>query len=130
MSNNLSTIEQMFACFGQGDIPGILAKLADDVVFQNTSNTPVGGTYHGKAGAMEYFQKLGGTSETTAIAPSNFRESGNQLQHDVHQEGIVRATGKAFSIDMLFAWTFNDAGEVTSWKSTGDFTNLEAAFSN
>ena len=95
-----------------------------------TSNTPVGGTYHGKAGALEYFQRLGGTSETTAIAPSNFREDGGKLIHDVHQEGIVRKTGKTFSIDMLFTWSFNDAGKVTNWIASGDFTNLEAAYAN
>lgn len=128
MSKNLETIQQMFASFGQGDIPAIIAQLADDVVFSNTSKTPVGGTYHGKAGAMEYFQKLGGTSETTAIAPSNFKENGNKLSHDVHQEGIVRETGKTFSIDMEFDWTFNDAGKVISWIADGDFSNLEAAY--
>lgn len=70
MSKNSETIQQMFVSFGKGDILGIIEQLADDVTFSNTSNTPIGGTYHGKAGAMEYFQKLGCTSETTAIAPS------------------------------------------------------------
>ncbi len=131
MASNLSTIEQMFACFGQGDIPGILARLADNVTFFNAANlaiVPFAGEYKGKAGALEYFGKLGGNVQTTYIQPSNFSENGNKVIHEVQQDGIVTSTGKPFTSKMLFTWEFNDAGLVTSWKATGDFSSLEAAF--
>ncbi|MFN0213226.1 MAG: nuclear transport factor 2 family protein [Saprospiraceae bacterium] len=133
MSNNLSTIEQMFACFAQGDMPGILAKLDENVSFFNGANpgiVPFAGQYNGKNGAMQYFMALGSNVQTTHIQPSNFREEGNKVIHEVQQDGIVNATGKPFTSKMVFNWEFNDAGLATSWKATGDFSSLEAAFSN
>lgn len=132
MANNLATVNQMFASFGQGDVPGVIACLADNVTFTNTSNpnkTPIGGTYHGKDGAMEYFQRLGGNNEIKALVPTNFVETApNEVLHDVHEEGVVRANGNPYSIDMQFKWTFDEGGKVIDWKATGDFSNLEAAY--
>ena len=131
MSNNLSTVQQIFACFGQGDIPGIIAKLADDVTFFSGSDpkaTPFGGEFKGKDGAMRFFVGLGSTTQTTSIVPSNFREEGDKVLHDMQQDGIVTATGHPFSIKVLFTWTFNDAGQVADWKGTGDYSSLNAAF--
>ncbi len=123
----------MFACFAQGDMPGILSKLAENVTFFNAADpsiVPFAGEYKGKEGAQQYFMALGSNVQTTHIQPSNFREEGNKVTHDVQQDGIVNATGKPFTSNMVFTWEFNDAGLATSWKARGDFASLEAAFSN
>ncbi len=134
MSNNLATVHQMFASFGQGDLPGVLACLADDVTFFNGSNpskTPIGGSYLGADGALDYFQRLVGNQQINSLTPTNFQETPDgKILHDVREEGIVRSTGKPYALDMHFAWTFNDAGKVRDWKGTGNFSSLENAYSN
>ena len=134
MSNNLSTVHQMFASFGQGDLPGVISRLADNVTFHNGADPnklPIGGTYKGKDGAMEYFNRLLSTQTISALVPTNFKElNDGKIQHDVHQEGTIPATGKPYSIDMQFTWSFDDAGKVSEWKAVGDFSNLESASMN
>lgn len=133
MSNNLATVQQIYACFAQGDIPGILAKLSDDVTFFNGSDpnvAPFGGEFKGKDGVIRFFTALGGNVQTTHFEPSNFRETGHQVINEVRHDGIVPATGKPFSVTVGFSWTFNDSGQVTDWKGTGDFSSIDAALVN
>lgn len=102
-------------------------------IFFNGANpkiVPFAGQYNGKDGAMQYFMALGSNVQTTHIQPSNFREEGNKVIHDVQQDGIVNATGKPFTSKMVFTWEFNDSGLAISWNASGDYSSLEAAFSN
>lgn len=132
MTNNLATVHQMFSSFGQGDIPGVIACLADDVTFFNAADPKklsFGGTFKGKDGALEYFHRLVSTHQITNLVPTNFREKEDGIiLHDVLEEGIVTATGKPYSINILFTWSFDNNGKVTDWKATGDFSTLEGAF--
>lgn len=131
MSSNLQTIQQIYACFGQGDIPGILAKLADNVTFFNGADpaiAPFGGTFRGKDEVIRFFGALGNTTQTTHFEPSNFREEGGKIVNDVVHKGTVLSTGKPFNVSALFTWTFNDAGQPVDWKGTGDFSSMNEAF--
>lgn len=132
-NNNLATVQQMYASFGQGDIPSILAKMADNVRLFNSADpaiVPFAGTFQGKAEAVRYFTLLGQTTQTTHVETSNFHAEGNQVTNNFRHEGIVLSTGKPFSVTMLFTWGFNDAGQAADWKASGDFSSLNAAFSN
>ena len=132
MSNNISTVQQIYACFTQGDVPGILALLSDDVSFFNGSDPRVaafGGTFKGKAEVVRFFTALGTTTQTTVFEPSNFREENDKVINEVRHDGKVLVTNNPFSVNALFTWTFNEAGQVTDWKSTGDFSSVNNAFS-
>ena len=112
MTNNLATVQQIYACFAQGDVPGILAKLANDVTFFNGADpkvAPSGGVFKGKEGVVQFFTALGSTTQTLHFEPSNFKEEGNRVINDVQHDGMVSSTGKSFSVHASFAWTFNDA---------------------
>ncbi|MBK8704157.1 MAG: nuclear transport factor 2 family protein [Saprospiraceae bacterium] len=131
MSNQLSTVQHIYSCFAQGDVPGILAQLADEVTFDNGADpkvTPYGGEFRGKDGVARFFTGLGTSTQTTYFEPSNFREEGRKVINDVRHDGLANATGKPFSVTVKFTWTFNDAGQVIGWKSTGDFTSLNDAY--
>lgn len=133
MHNNLVTVQQIYACFGQGDVPGILAKLTDNVTWFNAADpavAPFGGAFQGKNGVIQFFTALGTSTQTTHFEPSNFWEEGNKVYNDVVHEGFVRTTNKPFSVHASFVWTFNDQGEVTDWTSSGDFSSINAAFSH
>jgi uncharacterized protein len=132
MANNLSTVQQIYACFGQGDVPGILAQLADNVTFFNGADpavAPFGGTFRGKEGVTQFFVALGSTLETTYFEPTNFQASGDRVTNDVRHDGIARSTGKAFSVSIPFVWTFNEQGQVTNWDGSGDYSSVNAALS-
>lgn len=130
MSDNLSTVQHIYACFSQGDVPGILAKLADNVTFFNGADpsvAPFGGSFHGKEGVTQFFTALGTTLETTVFEPRNFRENANQVVNDVRHDGITRVTGRPFQLDIPFTWTFNEQGEVTHWDGSGNYASVNEA---
>ena len=132
MSNNLSTVQKIYACFGQGDVPGILAELADNVTFFNGSDptvAPFGGEFKGKEGVIRFFTHLGSTTRTTHFEPSNFKADGNRVTNEVQHDGVVTVTGKPFSVKALFSWEFDETGKAVDWKGTGDFSSMNAAFS-
>ncbi|HMQ47568.1 MAG TPA: nuclear transport factor 2 family protein [Saprospiraceae bacterium] len=133
MSNQLSTVQQIYACFAQGDIPGILANLAEEVTFFNGADpkvAPFGGTFHGKNEVINFFTALGRSLQTTHFEPSNFREAGNQVINEVQHDGIAIHTGKPFSVKTVFTWTFNEQGLPVEWKGVGDFTSMNDALLN
>ena len=51
MQNHVSTIQQIYACFSQGDVPGILDRLSENVVFFNAADpavAPFGGEFRAR----------------------------------------------------------------------------------
>ena len=133
MANNLATVQQIYSCFAQGDVPGILAQLADEVTFFNDADpqvAPSGGTFKGKDGVLQFFMALGSTTQTINFQPSNFKVEGNQVINEVQHDGMINSTGKSFSVKASFIWTFNEVGQVIDWKGTGDFGSFNAAFLN
>lgn len=129
--SNLQTVQQIYACFAQGDVPGILANLSDDAIFFNGADpkiSPFGGTFKGKPEIVRFFTALGTTTQTTHFEPSNFREEGNKVINSVRHDGVVTSTGQPFSVQAEFSWEFNEAGQATDWKGTGDFSSINMAF--
>ena len=58
------TIETIFAGFGRGDIPGILAHVAPDGVWRQPKSLPWGGEHRGPEGAQTFFARLNESCET------------------------------------------------------------------
>jgi len=84
---NESLIRSMYAAFGSGDMPGVVAACTDDVVFRIPGASRVAGEYRGK---QEFFERflpaLAGVADM-----STFRESIDGLAcGDDH--GIVLTT--------------------------------------
>lgn len=130
--SNTTTVQEIYACFAQGNVPGILSRLADNVTFFNGSDpkiAPFGGEFKGKDEVIRFFTNLGTSVQTTYFMPSNFREENGKVLNDVQHDGIVTSTGKIFSVNVLFTWEFNDAGEAVDWRGTGDFSSMNQAFS-
>ena len=129
-SLNQQTVMDNYARFGQGDVPGILTTLADNVVWIHPGNPELvsfAGTYNGPAGVGQFFEKVGASVQFLTFQPSNFREEGNRVINDCHIEGKVLATGKTYVSDVVFTWTFGPDGKALRWEATGDISGLEAA---
>ena len=131
-SANLKTVTDNYARFGQGDIPGILATLADNVSWTHAGNhdlVPFAGTFNGPAGVGDFFQKVGASTQIVVFAPSDFRENGNMVSNTTHIEGKSVTTGKPYTSDVTMTWTFGPDGKVIRWEAAGDTSSLEAALS-
>jgi len=60
MKTNVEIVQDIYAAFGAGDLPSILAVQSDEVVwtFPGAPEVPYAGEYHGKEGVASFFQQL------------------------------------------------------------------------
>ncbi len=117
---NIETAQAMYEAFGRGDVPAIIAHMADDIAFDDwTGNTAVdsGRLPHmtprsGKTGAVAFFTALQ-EIEFLRFDVTNLLGGGNQVAATVSLDTRIKASGKRVSDDMIHLWTFNEAGKAT-----------------
>lgn len=128
---NLDVVHSAYAAFGKGDIPAILASLTDDCHWSHVGNPsviPFAGTFIGKAEVGRFFENVGKSVQITRFEPGNFRTTNNTVACTVQIAGTIIATGKTYSNSVEQTFTFDAAGKVKMWATTGDVSGLEAAF--
>ncbi|HEX4949148.1 MAG TPA: nuclear transport factor 2 family protein [Blastocatellia bacterium] len=127
--NNIAVIQQAFACFGQGDVPGILNTLSDDVRWwvAPVANVPFTGTRHGHAGAAEFFSLMAECEDVLQFEPRDFIAQGDQVVVRGQYAGRVKATGREYSTYFIHIFTLRD-GKVTGFDEYTDTAAIEKAF--
>lgn len=132
-SANMKTAMDGYAKFASGDIAGIIATLSPKIVWKHAGDPkilPFAGTFEGHEGMVRFFEAVGKTMQISVFNPTNFREKGNNVTNDCRIEGIVIATGKSFSDDLIMTWSFGPNGEVLNWEATGSMASITAASLN
>ena len=127
---NVNTVQQIYADFGQGDIPSILNVLADDVVFKQPTAgpSPLAGTYHGPGQVGEWFGKMDELTETQSFEPREFIAQGDKVVALGYYKFLAKPTGKTWESEWAMAWTFRE-GKEAEFQFFGDTANEAAAFS-
>jgi len=126
------TVDQLYAAFGAGDVPGILALLHPEVVWTfNCPNPPVsnGGTFHGHAGATEFFVSVGTHEDLAVFAIDDIIAEGNHVAVRGHEKGTHRTTGKSWECPWVHWWTVVD-GLVTRYEGYIDSAAVSAAYTS
>jgi ketosteroid isomerase-like protein len=123
---NSETVQAIYQAFGTGDIPGLLARLADDVewdVWDPPSPVqdlvPYLAPSKGRAAVAEFFASLS-DMEFHDFAPLNLLEGGNQVVATIRVDLTIKTTGKRFQDLELHLWTFDDDGRVTGLRHVID----------
>lgn len=130
--SNLATVQGIYEAFGRGDIPHVLAQLADDVAWEDFADnfaTKAGvpwmqqGT--GVAAAVRFFEIIGGwTFERFEVKA--LMEGGNKVAAEVEAD-VFLGNGNRFREQEVHLWTFNEAGKVASFRHYGDTARHIAA---
>jgi ketosteroid isomerase-like protein len=124
-------VQEIYAAFGRGDVPAILALLSDDAELHHEGPAevvPWSMYYRGKDQWGQYFQMVGGALEFTEFVPERFIAQGDTVVALGHFAGRARATGRPFASHWAMEWTFKD-GAVTSCRVHEDTAALAAAVS-
>lgn len=127
------TIEQMYAAFGRGDIPGLLDLIAEDVDWGRTIAAPGGDVVPhlrggiGKDVAVAYFTAVGRDMEFHTFAPRLMAAAGDVVLSVIDAELTVRATGKRIRFDEVHEFTVRD-GKVVRYRPHVDTAMLIDAF--
>lgn len=119
MSVNAALIEQLYAAFGRGDIPSVVANLADDVEWSVPATLPHGGQFQGKAGAVQFFEGLGAAWEVLGLDVEGVGEVGEDVVVAVvRADGTLRSGGPS-GYGAAHVFTVRD-GKVTRFREYTD----------
>lgn len=121
--NPVETVQQIYAAFGRGDIPFILAQLADDVDWEHDNVAPVPWLQplKGRAQVPRFFDVLMTNVEITEFVPTFFGAQGDTVVSLVNLKFTVRATGRqVVEPDEVHIWRFNPAGQVQRFRHRVD----------
>jgi ketosteroid isomerase-like protein len=127
---NTQTAQDAYAAFGRGDIPAVLAVMADDIewVFPGQADVlPNAGTFIGPEAVGAWFGKLDATTEFQVFEPREFIAQGDKLVALVHIENTVRSTGGKIAVDEAHLWTFR-GGKISGFQVYTDTAAAAAAF--
>jgi ketosteroid isomerase-like protein len=105
---NIETVQHAFADFAKGNIAGILEVCTDDINWSSWNNpvVPFAKSYHGKAGAANFFKDLSDAVDYTAFEPRNFYDCGDRVFVKVYHAANVKATRKSFAHEALMEFVF------------------------
>ena len=135
MSDNVQTVQEIYAAFGRGDIPAILERLADDVRWEHCPDGS-GAQRHGVPWLAErtgrdavggFFEALGAL-DIHAFAPRSFLAGADEVAAVIDIDLTVRATGERLRDVEVHLWSFGAHGEITEFRHVVDTVkHVEAA---
>ncbi len=107
MSHQLDTIRNIYSAFARGDIPAVLAPLAQNVSWTEAEGFPYGGTYFGADAVLQnVFMKLGSEWDGYSAVSHELIGSGDIVIGLGDYSGTYKATGKSFKAPFVHVWRF------------------------
>jgi ketosteroid isomerase-like protein len=113
--NHAQTVQDIYAAFGRGDIPAIIATLSEDVIWEYgtlDSGVPWLQPRRGRAEVVQFFESLGGL-DFRNFQPKTILASGSLVVSLIDVSFTVKATGRGITEeDEVHIWHFNEDGRV------------------
>ena len=120
----IETVRHIYAAFGRGDVPAILACLAEDVEWeygQPPNPAPWLQPRRGRAAVPGFFDVLMSNVEFNRFEPTRQLADGLLVVGLVDFEATVRKTGrKVAEVDEIHLFHFNEAGLVQRFAHRAD----------
>ena len=126
MSPQITIVSNIYAAFGRGDVPGILAQLAEDVEWEyGPASTDTGLPWlqprRTRAAVGEFFGVLGRELEVRRFAPTQLLENGQTVVALIDIELLVKRTGRTIrEFDEVHLWHFGADGRVARFRHAVD----------
>lgn len=127
----IDTVQGIYAAFGQGDLPAILAKLADDIDWEHDTfpnEVPWMQPLKGRDQVPRFFQALAEQVDFKDFKPTRLLADGDLVVALCDVDYVVRATAKrVVEIDEVHLWRFNAQGQVSRFRHRVDTLQLTRA---
>lgn len=126
---NLQLVQQNYAAFEQGNLPGLLSNLTDDVVWESryTSNVPFGGLWHGHEGVTQFFANLSETLDVKDFGIEEFISQSNTVVVLGYEKVQVKSTGYEYTNEWVHVWKLSK-GKVIKVRTYNDTATTAVAF--
>jgi ketosteroid isomerase-like protein len=97
-------ISGLYAAFGRGDIPAILATIDEDIDWRVPQNLPHGGHFSGREAVGRFFQGIGEHWENLQVDLEDVVSSGDRVIALARIHGRLRATGEETGYSSAHSW--------------------------
>ena len=127
---NLQVVHQAYTAFGEGDVPGVLAMLTEDVRWSTPGPPdviPYAGLRTGHEQVASYFESFGGAVEVAEFEPQKFFAHNDMVVVLGHYALNGKSTGKAVETDWVHAFTFRGR-KIGEFRGYEDSAAVVAAF--
>jgi len=121
---NIQIIQQIYAAFGRGDVPGIMEHIAEDLRRFSVASELQVAPWHmqitKKADVPSFFKALAETCEFTRFEPHDFAAAGDVVYCSVRFDVTLKTTGRKLQIDdEMHRFTLRN-GRVVEWRGAED----------
>jgi ketosteroid isomerase-like protein len=115
MSENVALVQAIYAAFKAGDVPGVVARMSPDIVWNEAENFPYAdrNPYLGPEAILTgVFARLGTEWDGFAAIPDEFLDAGDTVIVLGRYHGTYKATGRAFDAQVVHVWRLEDGKAV------------------
>jgi ketosteroid isomerase-like protein len=129
VADALALIEQAYADFARGDVPAVLAVLADDIQWFEAEGNPwwPGEAFVGPQAVVEnVFARVAAEYDGFTIDVERFVGAGETVLVQARYRGRAKATGKDVDAQAAHVWDVRD-GKVVRFQQYVDTAQLQVA---
>ena len=119
---NIDSIRALYSSFAAGDVPGVLARMSPDIVWNEAENFPYAdrSPYRGPDAIVSgVFARIAADWDGFQAVPEELLECGDTVIAFGRYRGTHKATGRAVDAQMVHVWRL-DHGKVTAFQQYAD----------
>jgi ketosteroid isomerase-like protein len=112
---NVELVHSIYEAFAAGDVPGVVARMSPDMVWNEAENFPYadGNPYCGPEAILGgVFARLGSEWDGFAAVPEEFLGAGDTVVVLGRYRGTYKATGRALDAQLAHVWRVADGKAV------------------
>lgn len=112
---NVDLIRAIYDSFAAGDVPGVVARMSPDMVWNEAENFPYadGNPYCGPQAILGgVFARLGSEWDGFAAVPEEFLDAGDTVVVLGRYRGTFKATGLVMDAQLAHVWRVTDGKAV------------------
>jgi ketosteroid isomerase-like protein len=127
--DSLQLVQQTYAAFGQGDLPGVLNNMAEDITWESgyTTQVPFAGQWRGHEQILKFFATLNNTLDVQDFRIDDMISQGDTVIALGHEAARIKATGSEYRNEWVHVWKVKQ-GKVAEIKTYNDTATVAAAF--
>jgi ketosteroid isomerase-like protein len=112
---NVDLVRSIYDAFAAGDVPGVVARMSPDMVWNEAENFPYadGNPYRGPEAILGgVFARLGSEWDGFAAVPEEFLDAGDTVVVLGRYRGACKATGRSMDAQLAHVWRVADGKAV------------------
>jgi uncharacterized protein len=127
MMSNVRLVQDLYAAFGRGEIPAVLAAFDPKIEWRQAERNPYqpsGKAWVGPDAVLKnLFMRLGTDWDRFEVHPKLFHDAGDTVVVEGRYTGTYKPTGRALDAQLCHVWKVRD-GKISGFQQFVDTAQL------